>query len=201
MRTRRRRARSWSLAASLLVLALGIAACGRDSDSGNPSSRLTLKEAKAPIEGAPKELAAIRAQANTLLDGGVDAFDARLESLRGFPVVVNVWASWCGPCRHEFPFFQAQATKYADRIAFLGVDVADSDAAAKTFLGELPLPYPSYTDPGSGVSDAAIAKSLDVGPGVPNTIFFDRDGEVAYHWRGSYAEEKDLAEQIERYAR
>ena len=113
----------------------------------------------------------------------------------------NVWASWCGPCRHEFPFFQSQAIEHQGQIAFLGVDVADSEAAAKTFLEELPLPYPSYTDPGSGISDAAIAESLDVGPGLPNTQFIDRDGDVAYHWRGSYADEADLAEQIDRYAR
>jgi len=162
---------------------------------------LTLEEAQAPIPDAPAPLRQLRADANALLGGGPDEFQRRLDSLRGFPVVVNAWASWCGPCRHEFPFFQSQAVERADEIAFLGVDVADSTAAAETFLSELPVPYPSYEDPGSGVADAPIAKLLEVGPGLPNTIFIDRSGEVAYHWRGSYSDEKDLASQIDQYLR
>ena len=186
------------LFAGLTVAGL-LAACGQGADGGKQDSELTLNEAQAPIPNAPKPLQSLREDANALLDGGTDAFDARLESLRGYPVVINVWASWCGPCRHEFPFFQSQAIRYEDQVAFIGVDVADSEDAAKTFLEELPLPYPSYSDPGSGISDAAIAKSLDVGPGLPNTIFLDRQGNVAYHWRGAYSDEEDLADQIERY--
>lgn len=178
-----------------------MAACGGDEGAGNPDSRLTVEEAKAPIPDAPRPLRELRADANELLGGGPEEFQRRLDSVRGFPVVVNVWASWCGPCRHEFPFFQSQATQRADEVAFLGVDVADSTAAAKTFLSELPLPYPSYEDPGSGVSEAPIAKQLDVGPGIPNTIFIDRSGEVAYHWRGAYSDEDDLADHIDEYTR
>jgi cytochrome c biogenesis protein CcmG, thiol:disulfide interchange protein DsbE len=190
------------LGAFLAILSAGaIAACGGDDSLGNPESQLTVEEATAPIPGAPAPLQELRADANALLGGGPDAFERRLESLRGFPVVINAWASWCGPCRHEFPFFQSQALEHADEIAFLGVDVADSAAAAETFLSELPLPYPSYEDPGSGVADAPIAKLLDVGPGIPNTIFLDRSGEVAYHWRGSYADEDDLESHIDEYAR
>jgi cytochrome c biogenesis protein CcmG/thiol:disulfide interchange protein DsbE len=184
-----------------IVVAGSLAACGGDDSVGNPESQLTLEEARAPIPDAPAPLQDLRADANTLLGGGPNEFERRLESLRGFPVVVNAWASWCGPCRHEFPFFQSQAEERGDEIAFLGVDVADSTAAARTFLSELPLPYPSYEDPGSGVADAPIAKLLDVGPGIPNTLFLDRSGDVAYHWRGSYADEDDLASHIDQYAR
>ena len=191
-----------ALAALPVVLVAGIlAACGEGDSAGNPSSRLTLEQARKPIPDAPRPLQSLRADANSLLGGGPDAFHQRLDSLRGFPIVVNAWASWCGPCRHEFPFFQSQAQRHAEEIAFLGVDIADSTAAAKTFLSELPLPYPSYSDPGSGVADAPIAKLLDVGPGLPNTIFIDRSGDVAYHWRGSYASEDDLASQVDEYAR
>jgi len=184
-----------------IVLAGSLAACGGDDSAGNPESQLTLEEAQAPIPDAPPPLQELRGDANALLGVGPDEFERRLESLRGFPIVVNAWASWCGPCRHEFPFFQSQAVEHGDEIAFLGVDVADSTAAAETFLSELPLPYPSYEDPGSGVADAPIAKLLDVGPGIPNTIFLDRSGDVAYHWRGSYAEEEELASHIDEYAR
>jgi thiol-disulfide isomerase/thioredoxin len=190
------------LVTMLAVVAAGsLTACGGDDSAGNPSSRLSLNEAEAPIADAPEPLQALRADANSLLGGGPDALQRRLDSLEGFPIVINAWASWCGPCRHEFPFFQSQAVHHAGAIAFVGVDVADSTAAAETFLSELPLPYPSYADPGSGVSDAPIAKLLDVGPGLPNTIFIDRSGEVSYHWRGSYASEDDLASQIDEHAR
>lgn len=186
----------------MVILTVGVlAACGGGNSAGNPVSHLTLSEAQAPLPDAAKPLQGLRADANVLLEGGTDEFQRRIDSLRGFPIVVNVWASWCGPCRHEFPFFQSQAIEHANEIAFVGVDVADSTAAAETFLSELPLPYPSYSDPGSGVADGPIAKLLDVGPGLPNTIFIDRSGEVSYHWRGSYASEDDLASQIDEYAR
>lgn len=194
---------SWASIGAVLAIAgaMSLAACGGDDSAGNPVSRLTLAEAQAPIPDAPAPIQELRADANALLGGGPDEFRRRLDALRGFPIVINAWASWCGPCRHEFPFFQSQAVEHADEIAFLGVDVADSTAAAETFLSELPLPYPSYEDPGSGVADAPIAKLLDVGPGIPNTIFVDRSGEVAYHWRGSYADEQDLADHIDQYLR
>ena len=188
--------RFW-LSAVAGVSSLWIASCGGDSDAGNPDSELTLAEVTAPLdESAPAELRSLREQANTLIEGGVDAFDERLTDLRGIPVVVNVWASWCGPCRHEFPFFQAQAMTRGSDVAFLGVDTEDSEDAADTFLEELPVPYPSYSDP-----DGEIADELDVGPGIPNTIFIDRDGEVAFHLRGPVQSEGDLVHYIDHYLR
>jgi cytochrome c biogenesis protein CcmG, thiol:disulfide interchange protein DsbE len=178
---------------------LPLLGCGANDSAGNPASRLTLEEASAPIGGAPRPLQALRDEANQLLGGGPDAFQERLDSLRGFPVVVNAWASWCGPCRHEFPFFQGQALEREEEIAFLGIDVADSPDAAETFLSEIPLPYPSYLDRGGGVADAEIAKLLDVGPGIPNTIFIGPSGDVVYHWRGSYSDEQELSDQIDQY--
>ena len=176
------------------LAAVAVGGCG-ESDAGNPDSALTLAEAKAPLEAqAPATLRLLRGQANTLIEGGVDAFEARMNDLRGTPVVVNVWASWCGPCRLEFPFFQAQAIQRGDEIAFLGVDTEDSEDAAYTFLEELPLPYPSYFDP-----DGEIADDLDVGPGIPNTLFIDRSGEVAFHLRGPVQSEGDLAHYIDDY--
>ena len=111
------------LALISVLAALAIAGCG--ASNGNPDSRLTADQAKAQISGAPPQLAAIRSQANQLLEGGTDAFDARLAQLRGTPVVVNKWASWCGPCRFEFPWFQSLAEKRGGQIAFLGVNSND----------------------------------------------------------------------------
>jgi cytochrome c biogenesis protein CcmG, thiol:disulfide interchange protein DsbE len=179
-----------------LCAALVLGACGADDDSGNPDSELSAEQATAPLEGAPPQLAAIRAQANELLDGGTEAFDARLAELDGTPVVVNKWASWCGPCRHEFPFFQAQADERAAEVAFLGVLSDDSEDAGATFLEELPLPYPSYVDP-----DQDIAAQIEAPQNFPATSFYDSTGELVYTRQGGYADADELAADIDRYAR
>jgi cytochrome c biogenesis protein CcmG, thiol:disulfide interchange protein DsbE len=184
------------------VLALGVvlaivilAACG-GSDAGNPDSRVSLEQASEPLEGAPPQLVEIRAQANELLGGGTDAFEQRLSQLRGIPVVVNKWASWCGPCRFEFPWFQSLARERGGTIAFLGVDANDSDSTAEQFLSELPLPYPSYTDP-----DLSIAQELGGPPqAFPTTSFFDHSGKLVYTHPGVYADEQDLIADVNRYA-
>jgi cytochrome c biogenesis protein CcmG/thiol:disulfide interchange protein DsbE len=183
---------------ALLLAALAtalIAGCG-GSGAGNPDSRLSAAQATAPLDGAPPQLAEIRAQANQLLGGGTDAFDQRLERLRGFPVVVNKWASWCGPCRLEFPWFQSLAEKRGGEIAFLGVDANDSEGSAKTFLSELPLPYPSYTD-----GDLNIAQDLGGPPqAFPTTSFYDRSGKLVFTHPGVYADEQDLIADVNRHA-
>jgi cytochrome c biogenesis protein CcmG, thiol:disulfide interchange protein DsbE len=143
----------------------------------------------------PPELRALERQAGQLLDGGKDAFEARVAELRGHPVVVNQWASWCGPCRFEFPTLQRLSAEYGKRVAFLGVDSQDSDDAARTFLSEAPVPYPSYTDP-----DEDIKESLGAGFGVPDTAFYDRKGELVYLKQGPYAKGSDLRADIERCA-
>ncbi len=186
----------------LLAAALGaagvlaLAACGSDSDAGNPDSELTPAEATKPLEGAPPPLAAVREQANEILDGGTEAFEQRLAELKGHPVVVNKWASWCGPCRLEFPFFQAQAEKRGAEVAFLGDFGNDSRDAGETFLEQLPLPYPSYDDP-----DQKIAEEIEAPQIFPATAFYDSKGELVYTHQGQYSNEEDLAADIERYGR
>ena len=175
----------------LLVAVLAIAAlagCGADDPKSTPADPAQLK-------GAPPPIAALHAQANELLDGGVDAFKARLAELKGYPVVVNKWASWCPPCRAEFPFFQKQSARLAKKVAFIGVDSNDNDDNARRFLEEYPVPYPSYKDPSLKIAD------LLGGIGFPTTAFYDSKGELAYVKQGGYGEEADLVEDIERYAR
>jgi cytochrome c biogenesis protein CcmG, thiol:disulfide interchange protein DsbE len=185
------------LAPIVLVLTVALTACGSGDDAGNPDSRLTPEQATTPLADAPPQLAAIRDQANQLLDGGTEAFDQRLQELRGFPVVVNKWASWCGPCRFEFPWLQSLAEKRGGEIAFLGDAGNDSEDALATFLEELPLPYPSYLDP-----DLKIAQKLG-GPiqAFPATAFYDRSGELVYTHPGVYRDEQELIADVERYAR
>jgi len=187
-----------AISALCIALALALGACGGEDDegAGNPESEVSLEEAEAPLRGAPPELRAIRDEANQLLGGEVEAFGERLAELRGIPVVVNDWASWCGPCRLEFPFFQSQAIERGDEIAFLGVDSGDSEDAAETFLRELPLPFPSYFDPDEEVR----REFLDNPVGKPATAFYDSAGELVYVHQGQYADEEQLAADIDQYA-
>ena len=188
-----------TLMCALATLALGVAGCGDGDDgdegAGNPDSELTAAEASAPLTGAKPELAAVREQANQILEGGVDAFRARLAALEGTPVVVNKWASWCGPCREEFPFFQAQAIERQADVAFLGLLSDDGPETGATFLEQLPLPYPSYLD-----QDLEIANSFDAGREFPSTLFIGADGEVAFTKLGPYEDEASLAADINQYA-
>lgn len=176
-------------ALSLAVLLAG--GCG-DSEGGD-SGGSHPDYAKA-LAGSPPKLAALHKQANELLPGGTEAYEKRIAALRGYPVVVNVWASWCGPCRFEFPVLQKLSAKYGKRVAFLGVNTEDSNDAAATFLREEPVPYPSYTDP-----DKEIFDSL-AGVGLPDTAFYDEAGELVYLKQGPYAEDSELEADVRRYA-
>jgi cytochrome c biogenesis protein CcmG, thiol:disulfide interchange protein DsbE len=176
--------------------AVALFACAGDEPAvDNPDSALTPEQAAARLEGGPPELSRLRDEANELLPGGVDAFEAQLADLRGLPVVANLWASWCGPCRYEFPFFQQQAIRREREVAFLAVDTEDSEDAAGTFLSELPLPYPSISDP-----DGTIKQELGA-VGLPATAFYDSSGELIHLKQGPYESEADLAADIDRYAR
>lgn len=196
--------RSTCLILCALAASGTLAACGdgEASDGGaygrdtGTTTAETESEAAKELAGAPPALAALHEQANELLDGGPDAFRARLADLQGYPVVVNKWASWCPPCRAELPHFQAQALEHGERIAFLGVDSNDNDGDAREFLAEFPVTYPSFKDP-----DLKVAAELDAVQAFPATAFYDSDGELAYVKQGVYQTEADLAADIERYAR
>lgn len=99
----------------------------------------------------------------------------------------------CGPCRAEFPFFQAAGARLGRCIAFFGVNVSDQAPAAQAFLAKFPVSYPSYEDPG-----ASIARGLGAGSGVPVTVFFDRAGRQSFLHQGAYADERTLLQAIAR---
>jgi thiol-disulfide isomerase/thioredoxin len=94
-----------------------------------------------------------------------------LDGLRGTPVVVNVWASWCVPCKAEAPLLSKAASDHPD-IQFLGVDIQDSRDGALGFIRRYGLPYPSVFNPSADIRDALAL------PGQPDTLFYDATGAL-----------------------
>jgi thiol-disulfide isomerase/thioredoxin len=94
-----------------------------------------------------------------------------LRGLRG-PMVLNVWASWCGPCREELPFLVATHAALKDRVRFLGIDLRDDDGPAREWLSYNGVGWPSLAD-----AKGSIRGPLSV-PGPPVTLFVNSAGQV-----------------------
>jgi len=108
----------------------------------------------------------------------VETYQRLLTQLHGTPVVVNVWAAWCGPCRAEASLLHGASQTYGDRVQFLGVDILDSLDGARGFIADHGLAYPSVFDPSGAIRD-----SLGM-IGQPVTVFYDADGNVAKTYPG-----------------
>jgi cytochrome c biogenesis protein CcmG/thiol:disulfide interchange protein DsbE len=92
------------------------------------------------------------------------------EELRGEPVVLNFWASWCVPCREEMPLFEKMWRRYEDQgVQIIGVTYQDSAEGAEGFVDEVGVTYPIALD-----TDGSLASELGV-RGLPQTFFIDRD--------------------------
>jgi cytochrome c biogenesis protein CcmG/thiol:disulfide interchange protein DsbE len=186
---------------SALVLCLIVlAACGGAAD-GAGAITATTSAADKQVSGkrlatAPAALKANAADANTIAGEGTDALNLRLAGLEGHPVVVNQWASWCAPCRAEFPLFADAVVEHGSEIAFLGIDFNDDRDAADAFLREIKSGFASIYDP---KGDAA--RSLGGGRVAPTTFFIGSDGKRRYTKLGGYADAAALEADIRRYAR
>lgn len=115
------------------------------------------------------------------------AFEARLlgeeavlasDDLRGKPVVMNFWASWCGPCEDEAPLFKEAHERYGNRISFLGVNIKDAEDDALAFDEKWGLEYPDVRDENNEIfTDYGLT-------GQPETFFLDADGVIVEHVNG-----------------
>jgi cytochrome c biogenesis protein CcmG/thiol:disulfide interchange protein DsbE len=180
--------------AALLAVGL-VQLAGSPGSSGTATRQLTPAQMRARLSGSPAPLAALHAQANDLLGGGSRALHARLAELRGWPVVVNKWASWCEPCKAEFGAFQRAAASLGRRVAFIGIDSGDpSRAKPLEFLRSHPVSYPSYYDPSSG-----LGLEITDSSNVPTTVFYGRGGGSYIH-QGPYPSAAKLERDVERYA-
>jgi thiol-disulfide isomerase/thioredoxin len=156
------------LLAVSVVLALATAACGGQKPDTPASSKGQL------LPSRPDQLPTFDPA----------TFRRLIAQLHGKPVVVNVWASWCGPCTAEAPELAAVARATRGRVQFLGVDILDQVTPARAFIHKYGWIYPSVFDP-----TAAIRDGLGF-LGQPFTLVFDRQGEQVWAWYGPVT--KDL---------
>jgi cytochrome c biogenesis protein CcmG, thiol:disulfide interchange protein DsbE len=178
------------------VLAIGLLQLG--SSTRRPVTapvELSLTQMRGRLLGSPGPLTALHAQASEILPGGLGALRARLAMLRGRPLVINKWASWCQPCRAEFGAFQRVSLAQGRQVAFIGIDSGEASRSdAVGFLRSFPVSYPSYYDQ-SGQAGAAITDSTF----TPVTVFYDRRGSQYIH-QGPYPSAAKLEADVERYA-
>lgn len=111
----------------------------------------------------------------------------KLSELRGEVVLINFWASWCGPCRQEMPVLSELHDKYKDMgFTVLGVNVEENSAAARKLLRDMPVSFPVLFD-----NDSTVSKKYDV-VAMPSTVLVDRDGNVRYLHKGYKPGEEDI---------
>ena len=193
-RARRARRQAWVAGAVAaiagIVLVAFVVAAKRDDGASVAAPAAAAPDVVAPE--AQRQVAANAAQANRLIDGTIQD---KLAQLKGVPVVVNQWASWCPPCQQEFPFFEQLARRYAERVAFVGLDSKDDRGDARSFLDGFPVSYPSVFD-----ATAAEARSIGGGLGWPTTFFYDHTGRQTLIHRGAYTSRAALQADVERYA-
>lgn len=106
-----------------------------------------------------------------------DDFTAMLKASTQ-PVVVNIWASWCGPCRSEAPLLREASEAYGSRVRFIGVDVNDTQSGAAEFIARYGLDIEQYFDPQSAILSAFQST------GVPQTFFFSPGGTLQFAQHG-----------------
>ena len=194
------------LAAALIVTAMLVAGCAAEEGVGVPVS--PVGEASGgvgvPTERDPDVLGILDPcpESGESLGRGDGLPDVelpclgpgdpvRMSGLLGRPRLINVWASWCPPCRDELPWLQRAAD--TGEVAVLGVDAEDRTDAAADLLAALEVSFPSVFDPAN-----EFARSLGV-PTKPTTVFVTAEGEIAYVKAGSFTSFDDLAEQVDTY--
>lgn len=152
----------------MLALGLALAACGSASTDADTIAELP--------DATPADVADLLATSTQ-------------------PVVINVWASWCAPCRSEAPLLREAEARWGDRIRFIGIDVRDDQSGARSFIAEFDLGGFDHLFDREGRIPAALG-----GVGVPHTYFFAAGGELVTLHNG-VIDERTLALQIDELLR
>jgi cytochrome c biogenesis protein CcmG/thiol:disulfide interchange protein DsbE len=151
---------------------------------------LALLASACGSSGVPNGRARLPAGPQALPEFTLAEYERAIAGLRGTPVLVNVWASWCGPCRDEAPLLASAHETFGDRVRFVGVDILDQRAAARAFMREFGWTYPSVFDPSGAIRDGLGLL------GQPVTLFYDASGELVRTWSGPLTE-TTLTESLE----
>jgi thiol-disulfide isomerase/thioredoxin len=173
---RPRPARSAIIAASVLVAGVGLLYIGGNEfrtrgTQGIGGLSPVDRAAQAEVSGGT----APAIELPPVVGSGV----VSLQALRGHVVVVNFWASWCGPCRTEAPDLQRSWSRYSTQgVRFVGVDERDNQAGAASFMEEFHIGYPSAFDPSGSLADDFRIQ------GLPTTVVLDERGEIRYRFIG-----------------
>jgi thiol-disulfide isomerase/thioredoxin len=158
---------------AILLIAASIALTGCGAAAGSVS-----KSASLDVVGLTSYAISDRHSAPALKGKTFDGTPLSLGGVgQGKVVVLNVWASWCGPCREESPMLGAAAKTYAaQHVLFVGIDEADTTSAGRAFATSAGMTYASFVDP-----DGALLSKLKMLPqmGIPSTLFLDTHGRIA----------------------
>jgi len=131
---------------------------------------ISCKNAEEEITAAESDKVYAEGFSLSSLDGNKKV---ELKDFMGKPLVINFWASWCGPCREEMPFLQKSWNEYKDKgVAFLGINVLDEEKSAKDFINVFGISYPNLKD-----STGEVANLYGV-IALPVTLFIDKEGKI-----------------------
>jgi peroxiredoxin len=154
--TRRGWSGRWLRALAVAVLVAAWPACDRQTDAPGEAQVLD-----APLDFVLKD---------------VDGRDVRLADFKGKPLVINFWATWCGPCKVEFPWFVEFSEKYKDRgLQIVGISTDDDPEQIRAFADQFKVPYPMLV----GKDQAALVKAFEAEMVVPVTWIIRPDGTVS----------------------
>ena len=199
--------------ACLAAVTLSACAPGDDSASAStPAPAFTASREPAPVvrdpamqalvdqagldecpTGVPNPDAAIPGLPNIEFACLGDGPPVNLSELRGRPLVVNVWASWCPPCIEEMPILAKAAQELEGVVSFIGIDYQDEAAAGLELLARTGVRFPSVID-----TDAQVRGPLAI-PGPPVTFFVTPEGTIAGRWDGSITSDAALAVLLQEY--
>jgi thiol-disulfide isomerase/thioredoxin len=173
-RLERHRRRAVTAGLGAVALAATLAACGPGSNSMSQSY----------TEGSGVKTIISTAQRKEPVDVSATTLEGKplnLATLRGKPVVLNVWGSWCPPCRQEAPALEAAAQALAGKVSFVGIDTRDDNGQALAFVRAKKITYPSLVDTGSlllSLNGAVTSQS------PPVTLILDSSGRIAARFVG-----------------
>jgi cytochrome c biogenesis protein CcmG, thiol:disulfide interchange protein DsbE len=205
--------RGWFLAA-VAIVALLLTGCGSPpapagsapptvpesevAPSPESTAGLAIMKKKAGIADCPKSDPDVAPARSGLPDVVLPCLgggrEVRLAGLRGKPMVLNVWAQWCGPCREEAPYLANVATTNKSDLMILGIDHADPQPALAIEFAQLSTwKYPQLADP-----DVVLRAALQIS-GPPQTFFVRPDGTIAYRHAGSFKSADEIRDAARKY--